>query len=234
MSIELAVAWAVRTLRFPQAVQDAVEMFEQAARDGHQATLLVSDQLAKDRKGWLARWTGSEVVVVELPPRHQAGLGLQPGAMCRHAERRADLSPRPLIQRLTLSDVVIDDAELVQADRPLIGSCGISFDGVPYEALDGCALRVEYFQPEVPRQITGYWHLNGPIRSGRAEYRFSLPALVTQNPSAGKQPPVVSGSLVLFLQMVSADDWRNLAGLRPLSNTTAALVEIQMLRGAPS
>lgn len=227
MSIELAVAWAVRTLRFPQAVQDAVGMFEQAARDGHQATLLVSDQLTKDRKGWLARWTGSEVVVVELPPRHQAGLGLLPSAMCRHVEGRADLSPRPLIQRLTLSDVVIDDAELVQADRPLIGKCGISFDGASYETLDGCALRVEYFQPEVPRQITGYWHLNGPIGSGRAEHRFSLPPLITQKSDSGKQPPVVSGSLVLFLQMVTADDWRNLAGLRPVSNTTAALVELQ-------
>lgn len=227
MSIELVVAWAVRTLRFPQAVQDAVGMFEQAARDGHQATLLVSDQLTKDRKGWLARWTGNEVVVVELPPHHQAGLGLLPGVMCRHVEGRADLSPRPLIQRLTLSDVAVDDAKGVQADRPLVGSCSISFDGPPYEALDRCALRAEYFQPDLSGQVTGYWHLNGPIRSGRAEHRFSLPPLLTRITESRNQPPVVSGSLVLFLQMVTADDWRNLAGLRPVSNTTAALVEIQ-------
>ena len=94
MSIELAVAWACRTLRIQQAADDAAHMFEQAARDDKRATILVSGQLSKDGKGWLARWTGSEVVVAELTQRQQAGLGLKPGAMSQHLERAVDSSAR--------------------------------------------------------------------------------------------------------------------------------------------
>jgi len=226
MSIELAVAWAARTLRFPRAAEDAAGMFELAAREGNRATLLVSDQLTKDRKGWLARWTGNEVVVVELPPHHQAGLGLRPRVMCRHLEGRAELALHPLSRRWTLSDVVIDDVQRVQFDRPILGSCRISGDGARHETLDACALRVEYFQPELQGQVTGYWHVDGPLSPDCREYRFSLPPLDSQQPDSRKRLPVVKGSLVLFLQLVTADDWRNLAGLRAISNTTAVVVEM--------
>jgi len=214
MSIELAVAWASRTLRIQQAADDAAHMFEQAARDDKRATILVSGQLSKDGKGWLARWTGSEVVVAELTQRQQAGLGLKPGAMSQHLERVIDSSAPSLRHDLTLADVTFD-AGRVQADQPLVGGCSVSFNGPRYDQLAACALRAEYFKPDFSRQVTGYWHFNEPIRPGRRDHRFSLP------------PPEVGGFVVLFLQMVTARDWRKLDGLHALSNTATVVVDIR-------
>lgn len=214
MSIELAVAWVSRTLRIQQAADDAVHLFEQAARDDKRATILVSGQLSKDGKGWFARWTGSEVVVAELTQRQQAGLGLKPGVMSQHLERAVDPSVPSLRHDLTLADVRFD-AERGRVDQPLVGGCSVSFNGPRFDELATCALRAEYFQPDFSRQVTGYWHFNEPIRPGRREHRFSLP------------PPEVGGLTVLFLQIVTAHDWRKLDGLRALSNTAAVVVEIR-------
>ena len=214
MSIELAVAWACRTLRIQQAADDAAHMFEQAARDDKRATILVSGQLSKDGKGWLARWTGSDVVVAELTQRQQAGLGLKPGAMSQHLERAVDSSAQSLLHDLTLADVTFD-AGRARADQPLVGGCSVSFNSPRFDQLAACALRAEYFQPDFSRQVTGYWHFNEPIWPGHREHRFALP------------PSEVSGLVVVFLQIVTARDWQKLDGLRALSNTTAVVVEIK-------
>lgn len=214
MSIELAVAWASRTLRIQRAADDAAHLFEQAARGDKRATILVSGQLSKDGKGWLARWTGSEVVVAELTQRQQTGLGLKPGVMSQHLERVVDSSAPSLRHDWTLADVTFD-ADQVRADQPLAGGCTVGFNGPHYDQLAACALRAEYFQPDFSRQVTGYWHFDEPIRPGRHAHRFSLP------------PPEVGGLVVVFLQLVTARDWRKLDGLRALSNTTAVVVDIR-------
>lgn len=222
MSIELAVAWASRTLRLPRAADDAARMFEQAARDGRPATLLVSDHLSNDGKGWLARWTGSEVVVVELSARDQVGLGLAPGTLCRHLEDVADCSLQTPTASWSLSDVVLEGSQLLRADQPLIGSCQVACEAHFQGSCEACAVRAEYFQPTLVRQVTGYSHFNGPLASNRHDYRFSFPPLVSQ-----RNPLEINGTVVLFLQLVTARNWSRLEGLQAISNTTAVVVEMR-------
>jgi len=106
MSIEVAIAWARSKIRNPRAIADAVAFFEKADREVQRATLLLSDRLTRDRKGWLGRWTGHEFVAAELSPHHQRGLGIKAGAMCREPEEFAEGRP-PHSQLLTLSGITM-------------------------------------------------------------------------------------------------------------------------------
>ena len=83
MSIELALLWANTNLREPKARDAVLQHFREAKAKNVEATLLVAPDLTIANRGYFARWTGRELVVVELSFRHQRRFGLAPGALYR-------------------------------------------------------------------------------------------------------------------------------------------------------
>lgn len=220
MSIDVAITWAKRTTRFERAAEDATALFQQAGREGQRATLLLSGKLTHDRKGWISRWTGHEFVAAELSPSAQAGLGMTDGAMCRQLEKLADQAC-PHEQCLTLSHIMFDGAR-IQSDAPIVGRCTVVLEDASKAVGRNCALRCEFYRPDLRRSVSGYWHIDAPLRLGSQELAFQLPPL-----QSAKNPGAVEGTLVLFLQMVSAERWSPVTGLREISNTAVALVDLQ-------
>jgi hypothetical protein len=221
MSIDIAIAWAKKTIRSPGAIEDAVGMFQQAARDGEQATLLLSGALTRDRKGWIVRWTGREFVAAELSPASQAGLGMIDGAICRQFEKPVD-NECSHARCSMLDKIQIDDA-CIRSDAPIAGRCTVVVDEASPAPGRNCALRCEFYRPDLRRPVTGYWNIDAPLLPGPQELNFRFSPL-----ESAKNPGAITGTLVLFLQMVSAERWTPpVTGLREISNTAVALIELR-------
>ena len=117
---------------------------------------------------------------------------------------------------------MLDGPRPLCADQPLIGSCQVACGDRFDESCEACAVRAEYFHPKFDRQLTGYSHFNGPLTSSRSRYPFSFSPLASQ-----RNPVELDGTIVLFLQLVTARNWSCLDGLRAISNTAAIAVEIR-------
>ena len=141
--------------------------------------------------------------------------------MCRDLEEFTE-GHAPLSQLLTLSGVTIDGADRIVPDRPIVGRCLVGIDDVSQTHLRNCALRCEFYGPDLKRPVTDYCHLDEALRREGHELRFTLPAF-----ESAKNPWKVEGTMVLFLQMVTADDLTPMDGVREISNTAIALVEFK-------
>lgn len=217
MSLQLAIAWIERELRFAAARTGARRLLQQAAAAGAEASLIAAPELTTSGKCLLARWTGYELVVVELTEAQQRGLGLEASQLIQ-CEDRPGLPPDLPPQQQTS----LDRVRLIRAThscrQPMEGICSVKLDqgtGLPIEK---CALRVKYFSPEMPSAITHYWHLNYPLMSS-GDLRFSLP------PFAQNELTPLVRTIVLFCQLVTAADWTRPAGCQPISNTLAVVTE---------
>ena len=222
MSLAVAEAWVRSAIRQPAAQQDALRLFEQASSDQVDATLIVAPELTKKRRSYLVRWTGRETVVLELSPHQQNSFGLVPFAMFKQLEARNTMSEIPCQPWVTLSSIRFDTANSYDCSQPLTGRCTYSVDESETKSLWRCALRAEYFRPDMPRPITAFWYIDAPPSPPQGELNFRF------TPIRSVMNPVdFSGPLVLFLQLCSAQDWVRQQGLQRISNVTAAVIEIR-------
>jgi len=118
MSLKLAQTWVNAAFRIPLIAQNAMNLFEKAAADGADATLIAAPELLKNGKCCLAHRTGQELVVRELSPSQQQAFGIEPNSMVQELEPQDVPQELPPIRRVNLSDVRIDDRLQHDAREP--------------------------------------------------------------------------------------------------------------------
>ena len=221
MPVELAKLWASTNLRQSQARASVLEHFDQAAAKRVEATLLVTPELTVSKKGYFARWTGRELVVVELSPRQQRTFGLVPGALYRLIERAPDGRELLASSLASLTNLKIDDSDCYDPERPLAGRCSCIIDPEVRTPVGPCAFRARYFHPELKRPITAFSYVDHPLVAG-GELRFSFAPLRSKN-----NPVVPCKSLVLLVQLIKSDGLNANDGFHCLSNVATAIVDLQ-------
>ena len=141
--------------------------------------------------------------------------------MCRQLDKLAD-ERLPHAQYLTLSGAEIDGSPL-RSDQPIVGRYRVTIDDPTTKSPRNCALRCEFYRPDLRRAVTGYSHLDEPLHPGNHQLEFKLSPL-----ESAKNPGTIKGTLVLFLQMVTAEQWSSpVTELREISNTAVALIELR-------
>jgi hypothetical protein len=116
---------------------------------------------------------------------------------------------------ITISDAHADEQLSYGANTPLSGTCQYEFDRPYSQAMRRCALRAEYFGPNLPRQHTAMSYIDEPIPRPRGTFRFRFaPPLIWDGPKD------LAGTLLIFLQMFDAEDWAKNVGTRRISNVT--------------
>lgn len=221
MPTDIAKVWANRMLTSPGAIRDVEQLIDEAVAFDAQATLIVAPELMTNGKGCLVRWTGNELVVVELTAEQQRSLGVLPAGLSKILEPRPVNSLFPPVQSVTLADMQIDNAERHDGHQRLTGTCTCSFDDAQTYPLTSCALQVQYVRPDLACQLTSYQHFNAPLIPPRCELRFSFSPIFSKF-----NPVVVHKTVVLFLQLLIAQDWRSLSGCRCVSNAAAATINL--------
>ncbi|HVC94914.1 MAG TPA: hypothetical protein VND64_14560 [Pirellulales bacterium] len=220
MSVELAKTWVERMFCSAGARREASQLLNKAAAEGSQATLVAGSDVMANDKACMARWTGSELVVVELSARQQANMALTPTTMFMGLEPRPlvwELPPEPLV---TLHDAQFDPGEPHDCRQPLSGICRFTFDASKRMPADSCALQAQYVHPHLP-QTTSYSNPKRTFDSLEAELRFSFRPLFS-----APRPVILHGTLFIYFQLFTARDWRTNAGAKCVSNVTVAAVEL--------
>lgn len=222
MSLSLARTWIRKTIQQPGARDDALRLVEQAAAERVDGTLIVGPRLSANRKCYLARWDGEELVVLELMRRDQREWNVNPQGLFQelHSPDTAlhNLTTEPLV---ALADIQFD-TPIYDGWTPLSGKVGFEIDAPPHRAIENAALRAKYFRPDLRRSVTAMWYANAPVLSPGGELRFQFPPLFSD-----KNPSHVRGPLVVFLQMFTAEDWVRRSGCRKVSNVTATVITLR-------
>jgi hypothetical protein len=217
MSLKLAQSWVVAAFRGLQSALDAMNLFEKADADGVDATLIAAPELMNNGKCCLAHWTGQELVVLELSPRQQQAFGIEPGTMVQ------ELAPEPRelppIRHVNLTDVRIDDRLEHDGRRPLTGVFTYEMNDPASGPAFRCALRMKYFHPRMMCRDTGYSH--GNLAPPRGELPFSFDPLASPH-----NPDPSQGPLVVFYQLVSAQNWTMLTTFQRISNVVGRVIEV--------
>ncbi len=222
MSLEAATAWINQTVGNAAAQNEAVSLLEQANASSRHATLIVAPELTRNRRAYLARWAGSEFVVVELSTAQQAGLGVVPKGLLRELHYPAKDCELRGESWITLCDVRINSDDCHDRRQPLTGTCRYEFDSKHAAPIARTALRVQYYHPQLVRSLTDFSHSDWKLTPPGGEFQFSFPPLAVEAIS-----DVQKGWIVLFLQLLTASNWRNQTGIHPISNLTAKLIELQ-------
>lgn len=220
MSLTLIQTWVSGTFRLLEAALDVMKFFDEAAAQGVEATLIVARELTNSGKSYLARWTGKEMVVLELSPAQQRGFGVLPNGLYKELGTRNSLTELPAVHQVTLSDVRFDESGRYDGQKSLRGTAAYAMDEPASRAIVRCALRVQYFRPDMRRQVTGYWHSNTPLVAPSGELRFSFDPFFNKH-----NPNLLRGPIVLFFQLMTAQNWTSLAGCQQISNVAARVIE---------
>ena len=219
MSLKLVQTWVNAAFRGPLIAQHAMKLFDKAADDGVDATLIAAPELMNNGKCCLAHWTRHELVVLELTSRQQRAFGIKKGEMIHELALVQEPRELPPISRVNLLDVRIDHRLQHNACKPLTGAFTFeTIDRVSGPAFR-YALRVKYFHPRTKCRITGYSH--GHLAPPRGELPFSFDPLA----SVGKHEPA-KGPFVLFFQLVSAQNWTTMTKCQRISNVAARMIEV--------
>ncbi len=222
MSLEAAISWINQTVGNTAAKREAVSLLEQANATSRHATLIVAPELTRNRRSYLARWAGSEFVIVELTAEQQAGLGVVPKGLLRELHYPTKDCELRNANRLTLNDVKVESGERHDRRQPLTGTCRYEFDSNRMPPIARTALRVQYFHPQLARTLTGYSHSDRTLSPPGGEFHFSFAPLAVEAIC-----DVGDGWIVLFLQLLTASNWGNMTGVQPMSNITAKLIELR-------
>jgi hypothetical protein len=221
MSLEAAIAWIHQTVGPTAAQQDAIALLEQANESSRHATLIVAPELTRNRRSYLARWAGGEFVVVELTAAQQAGLGVVSRGLLKDLHYPSKDCEARGESTLTLRDVQINSGDRHHRRQPLIGSCRYEFDSPQASPVSNVALRVQYFHPQLVRTLTNFAHSDRMLLPPGGEFPFSFAPLAD-----GAIGDIEEGWFVLFLQMLTANNWPKMTGIQPVSNITAKLIEL--------
>lgn len=223
MSLSLAKTWVNATVRQPAARADALRLLDRAASEDVEGTLIVGPRLSTTGKCFLARWDGRELVVRELTDAQQRDWSIDPHGLFQQLEPPAlpgtAFSTENLVS-LTVAN--IEGAEAHDGWTPLSGTCIAEFEAAPYQVIQNCALRAEYFRPDLPRQVTSMWYSNQDLNSAHIDLHFRFSPLFSQN-----NPQTCHGTLVVFLQLFTANDWSKKSGCRRISNVADAVIMLK-------
>ena len=222
MSLSLAKFWVNATVGEPAARDDALRLLEQAAAEGCEATLIAGPQLVKNGKCYLGRWDGRELVLRELSKTQQQDWSIEPRGLFRQLEPvalpQAKFSSEPLVS-LTVSHVERADGH--DGWTPLSGTSVVE-NTSDHSVILNVALRAEHFRPDLGRQVTHMWYAQDDLHSGRTMLQFQFsPLLSNQNPH------ICHGTLVVFFQLFTADDWSKPAGCRRISNVADTIIRLR-------
>lgn len=223
MSLSLAQTWVRTTVRHPQARADGLRFLERAAAGNVPGTLIVGPHLSSNRRGYLGRWDGRELLVVELNQQQQRDWQIQPQALIQHLESQPMSLP---VQRtepraaLTLTD--LDPMETFDGNSPWSGSCTVEVDASHGPVVRNAALKATYFRPDLPRQVTAMSYVDQLLVAPGGPIRFRFPALFSPT-----NPQTCRGALVVFLQLFTAEDWTEQRGCCCISNVAHVALSLR-------
>lgn len=222
MSLSLAKTWVNATVGQPTARADALRLLDQAAAEGVEATLIVGPRLTTNGKCFLGRWDGRELVVRELNGDQQQDWSIDPKGLFRQLEPvalpQATFSTEPLVS-LTVSQV--EGADGHDGWTPLLGTC-VAEHAAGHSVIRNGALRAEYFRPDLRRQVTQMWYADRDLHAVRTTLQFRFPPLFSH-----KNPHTCHGTLVVFLQLFTADQWSKPVGCRRISNVADTVITLR-------
>jgi len=222
MSLDTAKNWARYALRSPAAQRDVLQLFERATADGVEATVIAAPELTVRGTGYLARWTGSELIVLGLSAGQQQSLGVRPSALFQQLEPRTSIPEIPAQPWVTVSDITLNAGDGQDCFQPLTGTCRYAVDEGENRFLSRCAVRANFFRPDLPRTITAFSFVDAASlpRQGKLGFRF-IPI------TSAAQPVRIRGTVVVFIQLCTASDWARQQDCQRISNVTATAVEFQ-------
>ena len=221
MSRKLASEWLCSNIRFLQAALHAEDLFDEAEANGVDATIIAAPELTENGRCCLARWMRDEMMVLHLSPEHQRSLGVQPGSLYRELGPPGPRCALPNANCLSLSRIKIDRADRYDGRSSMSGHCNFEFDDPASKPISSCALQVQYFRPDLPRQVTGYWYPNSPLVPPKGTLHFSYDPLFSET-----NPGNITGTMVVFLQLLTGRDWTSLKGCQRVSNIAASVIEL--------
>lgn len=222
MSFELACAWVKKLIRHPPPRKEALNLLQRAFAEQQDATLIVGSNLTTNGKCYLSRWTGFELLAIELSDHHQSSMAIERGTLfCQLAGHR-DAQELPPEQYISVTDFWIRDIHSTDATRSVSGQYQYSFDDPTFNGISSGALCVEYFRPDLRRRILQYHYHEGPIIAPRDTLKFQFGLLNKLSCHENLQ-----GTVVLFLQMFRADNWTTRKGVQAISNVASKFIEIQ-------
>ena len=222
MSLSLAKSWVNATVGVPAARDDALRFLDQAAAEGCEATLIAGPKLVKNGKCFLGRWDGRELVVRELSKTQQQDWSIGHRSLFRQLERvglpHAKFSSEPLVS-LTVSHV--ERADEHDGWTPLLGTCVVE-NTAAHSVIRNVALRAEYFRPDLDRQVTHMWYAEADLHSDRTTLQFQFSPLLCDN-----NPHICHGTLVVYVQLFTADDWSKPIDCRRISNVADTIIRLR-------
>lgn len=222
MSLSLARTWVANTVGNPKACNAALELLDQAVAERAHATLIAGPRLTPNGKPYLGRWTGRELLVLEITEPQYASWGLDPRGLFEQLDApRLPSEGPPADPIVSLSRPRLNGIGTHNGWARLSGNCPYTIDAPEISNIDRCGLHVDYFHPRLAHQVTDNWVAFRPIRSRGELCFFFNPIFSTRNPE------VVHGTLILFLQLFTALDWHAKRGCQPVSNMTFGQVELQ-------
>jgi hypothetical protein len=223
MSLTLAKTWVNSVVRLPATRDDALHLLDQADREGVEATLILGPRLTVSGKCFLSRWDGRELIVRELTRAQQRDWSLDPKGLFQQLKAttlpKAGFFSEPLAA-LTISQ--IDGAGAYDGSTPLLGRCIVERTAISPRVIQNCALRAEYFRPDLSRQVTAMWYADRDLHGEQATWEFRFPPLFSN-----KNPRTCRGTLAVFFQLFTADDWANQAGCRRISNLADSIITLR-------
>ena len=96
---------------------------------------------------------------------------------------------------------------------PWSGTCTVEKDDATHQPYSGCAMRAEYFRPDLPRRVTAMWYEDQYLIAKTTKLRFRFPPLFSQH-----NPQTYRGAMIVFLQLFMAENWSGNSGCHRISN----------------
>ena len=81
---------------------------------------------------------------------------------------------------------------------------------------------MQYFHPQLAREVTGFSRSDAVLSPPHGEFEFSFPRLVGDAATNAQ-----AGWIVLFMQLLTASNWTNVTRVLSISNITAKLIEVK-------
>jgi len=219
MSLKLAEMWVTSAFNGLHSARDAMNLFEKAAAEGVEATLMAAPELMNNGKCCLVHWTGHELVVLELHSWQQRALGINANTMIQELEPPANPRELPPIQHVDLVDVRVENAQHHDVHQRMTGVFRYETRDPMRGPASQCALRVKYFHPQRQRRVTGFSHIHLAAPGGELPFSYD-PLFTAQNPDPWRGP------VVLFFQLVAAQSWKVLTTSQRISNVLARVIEV--------
>jgi hypothetical protein len=166
----LLKVWLESALKFPPALKDALRFFEDSAGVAQEHSILVSSDITKAKHGYIARWTGSELLVLPLSKIQQRDFGLRGYEMktVRHQlPAYGAVTHKPLVGLSEFQFQLIEH----HAQNALNGTVQLTFDNSTTSPLSTCALGVEYYSPAVQIPLFQYFYPSGRVLPGKLPFR---------------------------------------------------------------